>query len=215
MRRAYRTSIITSCLPTIALLLAACAAQRVAPVHPGAKPPQRDSAARPAKPASADKPHVAQTPAPKDPDALAPGDVGYYMDVLLGRLRQLPGVECRRRDDQIIVAFSGRFELVAGHAQADAELRATLAALAQVLIEYRKTLVSVQVGASRPGAAPDETLAQRSVQAAAQVLASSGLASKRIATATAAGAGAGAAAAATDAPSGARVPLDMIVVPLR
>jgi len=214
MRSVQYVSFAKRCLPVAALLLAACAAQR-APHTPVRPHPAKDesAASRASKGPSADRPRLVQT-VPKDPDALAPSEVGYYMDVLLGRLRQLPGVDCVRRADQIIIGLSGRFDLVTGRARADADLHATLTALAQVLTEYRKTLVSLQVGAIAPAGPIDAALARRCVLAAAESLTSAGLRPKRVAT-LAANEGRAAPPADAQPVAGAQVRLELIVVPLR
>lgn len=176
------------CLPAIALALGACAAQRAphSPVHAAAKAKstQESAPAQSSKAPAQDK-HSTQKPAQKYADALAPAEVGYYMDVLLGRLRQVPGVECKRREDHVLVLFAGGFDMTTGHVQADADMRATLTALAQVLTEYRKTLVTVQVQPIEPADPLDPQLAQRCALATAHLLATAGLTSKRVAVATA------------------------------
>lgn len=87
--------------------------------------------------------------ATKNPvNALQPDEVGYYMDVLTGRLRQVAGagVGLSRRADRLVLAFAGRFIDDAGRAQADAGTQAQLAPLAQVLAEYRKVRIAVRIG---------------------------------------------------------------------
>jgi len=212
MRSVQYASFAKRCLPVAVLLLAACAAQR-APHAPARPHPAKDESAAPraSKGPAADKPRGTLT-LPRDPDALAPAEVGYYMDVLLGRLRQLPGVDSMRRADQIIIGLSGRCDLAAGRARADADLHATLTALAQVLNEYRKTLVSLQAEPIAPAGPIDAAPARRCVFAAADALTSAGLSAKRIAT-IAPNDGKGAPPA--DVQPAAQVRLQLIVVPLR
>jgi len=213
MRSVPAVSFAKRCLPLLVLLLAACAAQRT-PHAPARPHPANGESAAPRAPkagAAGERPRAVLT-LPKDPDALAPAEVGYYMDVLLGRLRQLQGVDCVRRADQIVIRLSGRFDIAAGRAHADADLQATLTALAPVLIEYRKTLVSLQAAAAAPAGPIDAALARRCVLAAAESLTSAGLSPKRIATVAA---NERKAAPAPDAQTSAQVRLELIVVPLR
>jgi outer membrane protein OmpA-like peptidoglycan-associated protein len=123
-------------------------------------------------------------------ESLAASDVGYYMDVLQGRLKQVSGknIGIVRQGDRIVLNLSGRSGFDAGSTQINAGIRDTLGPVTKVLVEYRKTLVSVQTHADGVGApAVNPQLAEQRAQALARYLADAGVSDKRI---VAAGAGA-------------------------
>ena len=156
------------------LTLAGCASS---PRHP-APPPEPPPVVRPA-------PSV-QHPTPKPPVATPPpaarnfgqekarrklelgdeennsvgaGEVGYYLDVLVGRLRQRLGTDTSvvRQGQRIVVQLPGSAAFPVGGMALTPVLRGKLAALSQVLVEYRRVLVAVYVrsdasviGASNP-----------------------------------------------------------------
>jgi outer membrane protein OmpA-like peptidoglycan-associated protein len=194
-----------------ALLLAGCATKP--PPKPVAPPPQppakvQDPVAAAAKKNSQTKepPKTAPAPTKNSAEALAPADVGYYMDVLQGRLRQVTGIDIVRREDRVVVAISGSFDLAAGHAQADAGLRPVLADLAKVLAEYRKTQVSVHPR----GAEAADPLAQRCVIAAAHLLTAAGVTAKRVSVGGASASG----ALPANAPATFAVALEFVIEPV-
>jgi hypothetical protein len=187
-RRADTSQILVATL--LALLLAACAAHRTPkPVTPPSKPKATTSAATDAPKYPQGNENIKQGPAKGSADALAPTEVGYYMDVLQGRLRQVAGIDVVRREDRIVVGVAGGCDFASGRAQADAGLRSAIAALAGVLTEYRKTLVSVRMRAA--DTSPDPQLAQRCAVAAAHSLVNAGLGAKRVVLPAAASAAAG------------------------
>ncbi len=113
--------------------------------------------------------------------ALSPSEVGYYMDVLQGRLKQLSGKNfgVARRGDLIVLVASEAFE--ADSAQLDAATRRNLMLLAKVLVEYRKTTVAVRVGGDDSSAKDGNVpLANERGLALADYLAKAGVTDKRI-----------------------------------
>lgn len=110
-------------------------------------------------------------------DSLAASEVGYYMDVLYGRLKQVGrGAAITRQRDGVAVNLQVRGGFQPSNTQVAPSLRDALAPFAKALVEYRKTLVSVRVRGSQAGSAIDD---QRE-QAVAQVLMNDGIAGKRI-----------------------------------
>ena len=116
-------------------------------------------------------------------ESLAPPEVGYYMDVLQGRLKQVSGksIGIVRQGDRIVLNLSGRSSFDAGSAQINPGIRDTLGSVTKVLVEYRKTLVSVRTHADGVGATPiNQQLAEQRAQALARYLADAGVSDKRI-----------------------------------
>jgi len=143
-------------------------------------------------------PNIKATLAKKSGETLGDDEVGCYMDVLQGRLRQsfAPPVNIVRKQQTIVVALDGGCD-AAPHAQLDADARGTLTALATVLKEYRKTVVSVQTrDVPDSAAASDPQVLERCALATARHLAAAGLGAKHLAVpgAVAAAPAAGAAA---------------------
>jgi len=83
----------------------------------------------------------------KPSESLAPGEVGYYMDVLQGRLRQIGNNQfgLAHEGTRIVVTLIGAN---AEGTRVEPSLPAQLTTLAKVLAEFRKTLVSVQAEAT-------------------------------------------------------------------
>jgi outer membrane protein OmpA-like peptidoglycan-associated protein len=115
-------------------------------------------------------------------ESLAPADVGYYMDVLQGRLKQAMGnIGIGRQGDRIALDLTGRMTFAPGSTQPSAGNHAILASLSKVLVEYRMTLVSVRVRADDPAThAIDARLSEQRAQAIANDLAAAGVGLKRI-----------------------------------
>ena len=113
-------------------------------------------------------------------ELLAPAEVGYYMDVLQARLKQLADkhVTVTRKDDRIVLALSLRFE--AGSTRIDADSQEILVPLSSALVEYRMTLVTVHIGADGDPQAGSPALTQQRAQAVAQYLVKTGVHRKRI-----------------------------------
>ena len=188
-------------LVAVILALAACATpHKPAPVtRPPAKPLRTLPAARARAPAPAaptptaavldsrsyeqDKNRIKQALANNSSDALAPAEVGYYMDVLQGRLKQVTGksIGIGRKGDRIVLDLSGGVAFESGSAQINAGIHQILTSLSKVLVEYRMTMVSVQVRSDDAGAhAINPGLAEQRALAIAHDLADAGVAVKRI-----------------------------------
>ena len=187
-------------LAVFLLALAACASQpkRV----PIMRPPVKTTRSVPAAPAPA------RTPAPvitvsesrsyeqekirsklalskNSRDSLASSEVGYYMDVLQGRLKQVAGksMGIARHGDRIVIDLSDRAGFEPGSAQIKPGIREILTPLSKVLVEYRKTLLSVRVRADDTGAhASNQQLAEQRALALAHYLSDLGVSDKRIVT---------------------------------
>jgi outer membrane protein OmpA-like peptidoglycan-associated protein len=84
---------------------------------------------------------------------IAPDEVGYYMDVQEARLRQLggPALRLTRRDLSVVLELPGSLNFEVGSAQLSARARAGLTGVAQVLTDYRLTIVSVEGHADGSG----------------------------------------------------------------
>jgi outer membrane protein OmpA-like peptidoglycan-associated protein len=111
------------------------------------------------------------------------GEVGYYLDVLLGRLKQRlgPDTSVVRQDQRIVVRLPASAGFPIGGAGLTPALRTKMAALSQVLIEYRRVLVAVYVradasviGASNP------RLAELRAQVLAAYLGGAGIDPRRV-----------------------------------
>jgi outer membrane protein OmpA-like peptidoglycan-associated protein len=117
-------------------------------------------------------------------NALGPTDVGYYMDVLQGRLTQEIGKDGRieRRGDSIVLLLPMGFDI--DSSQLNPAGRQVLRALTAILVEYRLTIVSVQIRGVDSGAhGAISLLASDRAEALSKYLAEAGIAGKRIATA--------------------------------
>ena len=190
-----------------ALLLVACTKPATRPVAPV-------PAATPSPPPTAPVPSVKSAPAPavapakgptvlasrgfeegkrriktalaKDPAAaLPPDEVGYYIDVLHGRLKQIagtqPGMVVGRQDNDVILDLSSRLDFDAGSARITPGIREMLAPIVKVLAEYRMLLVSVNASPSDAGeGTPDIRLVEQRGLTVARYLAGAGVAASRI-----------------------------------
>jgi outer membrane protein OmpA-like peptidoglycan-associated protein len=136
-----------------------------------------------------DKIHVKQALATDDRDALAPADVGYYMDVLHGRLTQAvagSGIGIGHQGVHIVLDLSNRAAFAPGNAQIGSGIHQILKSISKVLVEYRLTLISVRVRADTAGGhAINPGLAQQRALMIAHDLVEDGVAVKRIVTAVA------------------------------
>lgn len=179
------------------LVLAACSGPRTRqPVeHLPAKPGRTDTTPEPSIPTvtmgetvidqryGQDSNEAKSALAQDNRESLPLAEVGYYMDVLHGRLKQLAGkdVGVGRQRQIIVLVLTGNNGFDPGSAQANANLRAVLNRLAKVLVEYRKTTVSVRIRGDDAGAhASNPQLAVLRRRAVADVLAATGIADKRI-----------------------------------
>ncbi len=183
--------ILRVCALAAVLVLSACALSRPhAPAaRPSAKVPRSVRAApTPGVPVldprsqEPDKKRIKPALEKNSHDSLASSEVGYYMDVLQGRLTQMAGnnIGVDRHGDRIILDLSSRSGFETGSAQINPGFREVLTPLSKVLIEYRMTLVSVHVGADDAGTQAPSPLAGLRAQALAHYLAKAGVADKRI-----------------------------------
>ena len=116
-------------------------------------------------------------------DSLPASEVGYYMDVLQGRVKQkigtTQGVGMARSDDRIVIVMRGSSGFETGGAQISPGIRQFLAPLSKVLVEYRMTLVSIRIRADNSGPNNSQLTEQRS-QAVARYLMEAGVSKKRM-----------------------------------
>lgn len=115
------------------------------------------------------------------PTTLGATEVGYYMDVLQGRLTQEVGKDAyiERHGDSIVVLLPVGFDM--DSAQINASGRDLLRHLAAVLAEYRLTLVVVQVrGPGSDAHGQSSRLETDRVTALSRVLTDAGVSGKRI-----------------------------------
>ena len=123
-------------------------------------------------------------PAGDGREGLSSDDVGYYMDVLQGQLTQAVGRDARieRRGSSIVLVLPLGFDV--DSAQLNPAGRQSLRRLAEILSEYRLTVVSLQVSGPDSGAnGPNPRLASDRVAALSKYLTHAGVAGKRISTA--------------------------------
>jgi outer membrane protein OmpA-like peptidoglycan-associated protein len=114
-------------------------------------------------------------------DALKSTEVGYYLDVLHARLKQESGnsVRIERQGDRILVDLALAFD--AQSAQITPAIEGILTPLSKVLVEYRMTLVSLQIRPEQFD--PDvlhSRLAQQRLSAVAHDLVQAGVIGNRI-----------------------------------
>ena len=127
---------------------------------------------------------VRRTLAGGDRNALGRTDVGYYMDILQGRLTQAIGKDGRieRRGDSILLLLPMGFDI--DSSQLNPAGRQRLQSLTGILVEYRLTVVSVQIRGVDSGAhAANSPLANDRAGVLSKYLADAGIAGKRIAKA--------------------------------
>ena len=184
----------------VALALSACATRAPRPAAPQAAPTPKPEVAAPITPAPR-KPPVAKASAPPEvkvlpptgyeqektrlkqalakdtANTLAPDDLGYTLDVLHGRLRQVVGKSAyiTREANRIVIDLSGLLGFAHGADRIDAECQQLLRALAHVLVEYRTTFISVLVRDGEPSQPSD-----RRALALVHVLIQGGVARQRI-----------------------------------
>lgn len=180
-RRAFVHGRLSAKLAWLALLIALGACSSLRPKAPPAKRTPPAHASVPAGPRVTDpgnyekeKSRIKATLAGNERDSLAPSEVGYYMDVLQGRLKQsaVTGMTIARQRDSIAVSAVVRDGFDPAGTQLTPGLRDILAPLAKTLLEYRKTVASLRV-------APAGVNDQRA-SAVARYLISNGIAGKRI-----------------------------------
>ena len=118
-------------------------------------------------------------------DALPPDEVGYYVDVLQGRLKQVAGkqvgIVVGRQGNDVILDLSSRLDFDAGSARITPGITDVLAPIVKVLAEYRMMLVAVNASPDITGDAPvDSRLAEQRGINLARHLAGAGVAPGRI-----------------------------------
>jgi len=195
----------------LSLALGACATR---PPRPSAtpEPPAPAPAAAPA-PAPAEAPKKAKpkakpssaaaAPAPKASEGLALADVGYYLDVMQGRLQQLSasGVNVARDGTRLKITASATFDTSGGRLELDPAHGRAFAAIAKALAEYRQTRVTIH--ARQPA---DSALAAACESAVQRYLIGAGVAPQQFAPASA--------AAPADLPVNATATLELDIAPL-
>lgn len=193
-----RVRILRTCSLLVGVLvLGGCATSGTHPsvVQP-LPPPTTEIPATPVAAVAVPNPHkheqkkkdVTAAVAENSPDALPPSDVGYYMDVMQGRLKQVADkhIGIRRQGDRIVLDLSFQLGFESGSAQVGPGVSEILTPLSQVLVEYRKTQVSVQAFANESGSdAITPRLAEQRALAVVRYLTAQGVASKRIVIAAA------------------------------
>jgi hypothetical protein len=177
-----------ACLLATLLLLGACAIlhRPTPPPPPESAPPPPVAAPPPLEPAPVKKPKPHPKPAPAPAratvDGLAPDEVGYYLDVMHGRLKQLAGssVGMERRGERIVILATAQFDASTGKLELDAAHSRPFAGIAKVLMEYRKTRVSVQASNVDGKAAPDTATRAACEQALLHYLEGAGVAAEQL-----------------------------------
>jgi outer membrane protein OmpA-like peptidoglycan-associated protein len=130
-----------------------------------------------------DKNRIKQALATNGSGVMESTDTGYYMDVLQGRLKQVVGksISIVRHGDRVVIDLTSRVAFDSDSAQISAGNHEILASLSKVFMEYRMTLVSVQVRAIDAGAhAINHQLSEQRAQAIAHDLAEAGVTLNRI-----------------------------------
>jgi len=176
--RARASALATAALLALGLVLAGCASHPKRPPPPQPLPPvvhpTPPPVTHPTPPPP--KPPVVVPPPParnfgqekarrklelgaEETSSVGAGEVGYYLDVLLGRLKQRlgPDTSVVRQGQRIVVQLPASAAFPVGGDGLTPPLRSKMAALSQVLIEYRRVLIAVYVradasviGASNP-----------------------------------------------------------------
>ncbi|MEO7325351.1 MAG: OmpA family protein [Dokdonella sp.] len=111
--------------------------------------------------------------------------VGYYIDVLQGRLKQVAstqvGTVVGRQGNDLILDLSARLDFDAGSAAITPAIREMLAPIAKVLVEYRMMLIAVNASPDDLGdGEPDIRRVEQRALAIARHLAGAGVAPSRI-----------------------------------
>jgi flagellar motor protein MotB len=117
-----------------------------------------------------------------DKNALPADEVGYFLDVLVGRLRQEGGerVTVARRGDRLVLDLTRAVAFEPGRAQPGPGSRDVLARLGRLLAEYRQERIALRVSPVDAASNDDPQLAKQRAFALGQQLAEAGVARKRI-----------------------------------
>lgn len=177
-------------LGTVCLILVACAT----PPHTRAPDPQ--PAPKPATSVTTvpipstpvpdshtpvqNKTRAKPAPAKIEHDSLAPSDVGYYMDVLNGRLQQVRDrrIEVSREGDRIVLILPFLFDPESADLQIRTDMREILSPLSKVFAEYHMT--SIQIRVMESGGNTNAPAADQHALALARYLGEEGVARNRI-----------------------------------
>ncbi len=153
----------------------------VVPVTPVAEPAPAFVVLAPAS-YEQEKRRIRQTLGKNDREALAASEVGYYLDVLQGRLRQVAGrnVVVTRKGERLVLDLSRQVSFEPTGSQLGPGTRESMAALNKVLVEYRNVLVSVRVSPVDAASLSNPRLAEQRALSLARQFADAGVANKRI-----------------------------------
>jgi outer membrane protein OmpA-like peptidoglycan-associated protein len=168
-----------------AILLTACARHDApAPVVTVSPTKVQPKAETPPHAKQPPKPSTAKTANPEKEvatEGIEPAQVGYYFDVLQGRLQQQagPDIAISRRSEAITLDLTRRLHFANDDAQLSPADCAGLAPLASVFVEYRMTRVIIEVSAGESGDAAGKA-ARSHAQSIAKCLGNAGVAAKRI-----------------------------------
>jgi len=183
-----RSALLVACM----LLLGACGVLRKTPPSPAPAPaPEAPPVAAPppveAPPPKKPKPHPKPAPAavvPAKPvaEGLAPEDVGYYMDVMQGRLKQTVGnsVGVTRSGNRIVITSSAQFDASTGKAELDVAQSRPFAGIAKVLKEYNNTRVTLRTRSIDGAIAPDSAARAACEQALLRYFTGAGVAADQL-----------------------------------
>ncbi len=128
-----------------------------------------------------DMDRIKQALAKNHHDSLTPVEVGYYMDVLQGRLNQVAGkqVDIRRQGDSIVLDLSSGVDFGSDNVQTESGTSDILTLISKVLVDYRMVLVSIYVSPDDSVAsALSPPLAEQRALAVAKILATTDIAKK-------------------------------------
>ena len=155
------------------------------PVHPTPPPPKPPVVVPPppARNFGEEKARRKLELAADENSSVGAGEVGYYLDVLVGRLRQRLGADTSvvRQGQRVVVQLPASAGFPVGGPSLTPALRTKMAALSQVLIEYRRVLVAVYVSsdASVIGAT-NPRLAEQRAKVLAAYLGGAGIDPRRV-----------------------------------
>jgi len=123
------------------------------------------------------------TLARSQPEAIAADQAGYYLDVQQARLQEkLAGrLGLSREGERFVLRLPSQLGFATGSAQLRDEARSALSALAEVLREFRPTLISIFGHTDDTGPAElNQRLSEQRAQAVAKFLSDTGVARERL-----------------------------------
>ncbi|MBS0583735.1 MAG: hypothetical protein JSS42_11600 [Proteobacteria bacterium] len=114
-------------------------------------------------------------------NAMVSADVGYYLDVLYGRLKQGadPGIQVARTNEGVRIDFNESLSLTQEEAQSAVDDCHRLMPLTRVLREYEQTLIALHATARRLDSASRPTV-ERRIRGYTSCLISAGISNKRV-----------------------------------